>query len=246
LYVAQMEESSIIGGSPPEVTMIVAIFDLDGTLYSGHIAWGIARHHRTHKVKRLQFYTFMAAHLPLYLLQRVGLLSKAFARTRWLRDLGWTVRGWTPQEAAPAFRWIAGQYVQPLLLPDVMARLRDHQTAGHRVILVSGTMAPLLAEIGRLLDVEDTVGTPLVLRAGRYTGTSELPVCQEAHKVSRLEAYLREDGWGDADVLWDQSYAYADSYSDVPLLERVGHPVAVYPDPQLAAHARSKGWGVIG
>jgi HAD superfamily hydrolase (TIGR01490 family) len=222
--------------------MIAAIFDLDGTLYTGHIGRGIARHHRTHRVKRLPLYVYMAAHMPLWWLQRVGLLSEATMRGPWIRHMGWTVRGWTPQEAAPAFTWIAQQYVQPLVRPDVMARLRDHQTAGQRVIIVSGTPAPLLAEIGRQFGVEETVGTPLLLRGGRYSGACELPVCQGPDKASRLEAYLR----GSDDVLWPQSYAYADSYSDVPLLERVGHPVAVYPDAQLAAHAERQGWEIMG
>jgi len=56
--------------------------------------------------------------------------------------------------------------------------VRNHQAADHRVILVSGTLAPLPAEIGRQLGIEETVGTPLVLWAGRYTGACELPVCQ--------------------------------------------------------------------
>lgn len=221
--------------------MIAAIFDLDGTLYTGHIVQGIVRHHRTHRVKRLPLYVFMTTHMALWPLWRLGLLSEAIMRELWTRHVGWTVRGWTPQEAAVAFAWIAEQYVQPLVRPDVMARLRDHQAAGHRVIMVSGTIAPLLAEIGRQLEVEETVGTPLVLRAGRYTGGCELPVCQGPNKVSRLEAYLH----GSDDVLWPQSYAYADSYTDLPLLELVGHPVAVCPDPQLAAHAQSQGWEII-
>ena len=218
--------------------MIAAIFDLDGTLYTGHILTGIARHHRTHRVKRLPLYVFMTTHIALWPLWRSGLMSELKARELWARHMGWTVRGWTSQEAASAFAWIAEQYVQPLVRPDVLARLRDHQAAGHRVILVSGTPAPLLAEIGRQLGVEETVGTPLVLRAGRYTGASELPVCQGPNKVLRLEAYLH----GNDNVPWLQSYAYADSYIDLPLLERVGHPVAVYPDDQLAAHAQSQGW----
>jgi HAD superfamily hydrolase (TIGR01490 family) len=155
--------------------------------------------------------------------------------------MGWTVRGWTPKEAGVAFAWIAEQYVQPLLRPDVMARVREHQAAGHRVIMVSGTLAPLLAAIGRQLGIEETVGTPLLLRAGRYSGVSELPVCQGVNKVSRLEAYL---GKRQA-IRWSQSYAYADSGIDIPLLKRVGHPVAVYPDPQLAAHAQERGWEII-
>ena len=226
--------------------MIAAIFDLDGTLYTGHIARGIARHHRMHRVKRLPLYVYMAIHMPLWLLRRAGLVSDGTVRELWIRNMGWTVRGWTPQEATLAFAWIAEQYVQPLVLSDVMACLRDHQATGHRVILVSGTLAPLLAEIGRQLGVEETVGTPLVLRAGRYTGACEFPVCQGPNKVLRLEAYLRDSDQDSENVLWPQSYAYADSYSDVPLLERVGHPVAVYPDPQLAAYAQSQGWDIMG
>ena len=42
------------------------------------------------------------------------------------------------------------------------------------------------------------------------------------------------------------SYAYADSYTDLPLLEWVGHAVAVYPDDELATHAQSQGWETIG
>jgi HAD superfamily hydrolase (TIGR01490 family) len=222
--------------------MIASIFDLDGTLYTGHIVQGIARHHRVHRVKRLRLLVFMATHVALWPLWRSGLISEAVMRELWTRHLGWTVRGWTLQEAAAAFAWVAEQYVQPLVRPDVMARLRDHQAAGHRVIIVSGTLAPLLAEIGRQLGVEETVGTPLVLRAGRYTGACELPVCQGPNKVLRLEAYLHSSD----SVLWPQSYAYADSFTDLPLLERVGHPVAVYPDSQLAAHARSQGWEIMG
>lgn len=222
--------------------MIAAIFDLDGTLYTGHIVQGIARHHRVHRVKRLRLFVFMATHVALWPLWRSGLISEAVMRELWTRHLGWTVRGWTPQEAAAAFAWITEQYVQLLVRPDVMKRVRDHQAADHRVIIVSGTLAPLLAEIGRQLGVEETVGTPLVLRLGRYTGACELPVCQGQGKVSRLEAYV---GGGDS-ILWPQSHAYADSYTDLPLLERVGHPVAVYPDSQLAAHAQSQGWEIMG
>ncbi len=172
----------------------------------------------------------------------MGIIPEATARGLWARHLGWTVRGWTREEAAVAFAWIAERYVQPLVRPDVKARLREHQAAAHRVILVSGTLAPLLAEIGRQLGVEETVGTPLVLQSGRYTGGCELPICQGTGKVLRLEAHLH----GRRRFPWSQSYAYADSYTDIPLLERVGHPVAVYADEQLAAHARGQGWEIMG
>ena len=222
--------------------MIAAIFDLDGTLYTGHIPRGIAYHHRVHRVKRLFLTFYVAAHAPLWPLWRSGLISETTMRELCARHLGWTVRGWTPQEAATAFAWIAEQYVLPLVHPDVLSRLRDHQAAGHRVIIVSGTPAPLLAEIGRQLGVKETVGTPLVLRSGRYTGACERPVCQGRGKVSRLEAYL---GSNDP-IFWQRCYAYADSYTDLPLLERVDRPVAVYADDQLAVHAQDRKWETIG
>ena len=221
--------------------MITAIFDLDGTLYTGHISRGIVQHHKTHRVKRLHVGFFFCTHMPIWWLQLAGLLSEATMRKLWSRHMGWMVQGWTPQDAAKAFAWIAKEYAEPLMRPDVIAVLRNHQEAGHRVIIVSGTMTPLLEHIGRRLGIDDIVGTPLVLRNGRYSGASELPICQGPNKVTRLEAYL---GGGDQ-VDWSQSYAYADSYTDLPLLERVGHPVAVYPDDKLAAHAREHGWGVI-
>jgi HAD superfamily hydrolase (TIGR01490 family) len=221
--------------------MIGAIFDLDGTLYTGHITLGIAEHHRLHRVKRLRLCAYMAVHLPLSFMSYVGLISPSGSRELWARDLAWTVGGWTTEEARVAFAWICEHYVLPRLRPNVMTRMRGHRSAGHRVFIVSGTFSPLLDEIGRHLGVADTVGTPLVVREGRLTGACELPVCQGQGKVSRLERYLGSDG----SIQWPQSYAYADSLTDLPLLERVGHPVAVHPDRELAAHAQANGWEVI-
>jgi len=220
---------------------IASIFDLDGTLYSGHITLGIALHHRTHRVKRIPLYTYMAAHMPLWGLLKIGLLSEETSREIWARNLGWTVRGWTTKEAEEAFAWISEEYVLPRVHAEMMTRLRDHQAAGHRVILLSGTFTPLLTEIGRRLGIDETVGTTLVLKEGHYTGSSEPPVCQGRFKVTRLEQYLERG----EDILWSESYAYADSYTDLPLLERVGNPVAVYPDQKLAAHAQEHGWAII-
>jgi len=222
--------------------MTFAAFDLDGTLYTGHIIQGIMHHHREHRVRRLPLLVYMATHFALWPLWRLGLMSELQGRQWWIRDMGWTIRGCAVEEAAAAFTWVAEQYVLPRVRPDVMLRLRQHQARGDRVIILSGTLSPLLEAIGRALGVEETVGTPSVLKANRYTGASELPTCQGAGKVTRLQEHLG----GNGDILWQESYAYADSCTDLPLLERVGHPVAVYPDAELAARARSQGWEILG
>ena len=221
--------------------MIAALFDLDGTLYTGHIFRGILQHHRTHRTQRFYLYASMAAQMSLVPAWRLHLASEEDMRSLWLRIMAWTVRGWTVEEANRAFAWIAREYVLPRVRSDVMARLRQHQKSGHRAALVSGTFAPLLAEIGRQLGIEDTVGTPLIVRGGRYTGACESPVCQGEGKWLRVREHLNTDN-----IHWEESYAYADSYVDLSLLAEVGHAVAVYPDSQLASHAQERGWEILG
>jgi HAD superfamily hydrolase (TIGR01490 family) len=220
---------------------IAAVFDLDGTLYTGHIWRGIWQHHQTFCVKRLHVVFYVGSHLLMWPLWRVGLLPDLSVRERWALDMGWTIRGWSAERAQQAFRWIAEKYVRPRERPDLVARLREHQAAGHRVILVSGTQSPLLAEIGRLWDVSETVGTPLVLANGRYNGRSLRPACQGVGKVTRLKEYLEAT----APIDWEASFGYADSYTDIPLLEAMGRPVAVYPDEQLSDRAQAQSWEII-
>jgi len=221
--------------------MILAIFDLDGTLYTGHIGRGIVDHHLTHRTKRFLLFLYLSTHYPLWTLQKAGLISDATGRSLWARDMGWLFRGWTPSEADDASRWVTLHYVIPKLRPNVMVRLKDHQQSGDRVLLLSGTPTPLLAAIGQQLGIKEVVGTPLITRNGRYTGRSERPTCQGINKVLRLEQLLGEDD----SINWPDSWAYADSYSDLPVLDHVGHPVAVYPDDELATYAKEHGWEII-
>ena len=221
--------------------MIIAVFDLDGTLYTGHIGRGIAENHQTHRTKRFLLYLYLSTHYPLWFLQKTGLVSDETGRSIWARDMGWLVRGWRPEEASAAFQWITVHYVIPRLRPDVIARLKSHQQSGHRLLLLSGTPTPLLTTIGHHLGIDEAVGTPLRIRNGRYTGGSEPPVCQGMNKVFRLERYLEET----EKIHWTESWAYADSYSDLPVLQRVGNPVAVYPDDPLASRAKELGWEII-
>ncbi len=221
---------------------IAAVFDLDGTLYTGHIAKAYGVHHRTQRVKRLQHLAYLAVHIPIWWLVKTGLASELAMRRIWAQNMGWMVCGWRPEEADKAFIWIAENYVRPLVKQDVLARAHAHRDQGHRTILVSGTSTPLLEAIARELGIDEAVGTPLVVKRGRYNGASERPVCQGPGKVARLEYHIGPDSGID----WEQSYAYADSILDLPMLEKVGTPVAVYPDDPLRRHARLHGWEIFG
>lgn len=221
--------------------MITAVFDLDGTLYTGSVIKGIAKHHLHFRVKLPIMASYYIIHTTMWRLMQMGLLPEQSTRERVAADMGWTVRGWTEERALVAFDWIAENYVHPKLRPDVFARLKEHRDAGHRIILVSGTCNPLLARIGHHLGIEETVGTSLKMRNGRYTGGSIPPACQGPNKVLKLEHHLQAT----ATISWNDSYAYADSETDIPLLKRFGHPVATYPDVGLSRYAQTHSWEML-
>jgi phosphoserine phosphatase len=76
----------------------------------------------------------------------------------------------------------------------------------------------------------------------RYTGRSSGPSCIGDNKVSLTQAYLKHHG---IKIDYDTSYAYADSISDLHLLEMVGNPVATYPDEQLRTLAQERNWQIF-
>lgn len=220
-----------------------AIFDLDGTLFTGHVWRGFSRYMRWRRRNRRWLYAFMATHMPLGFLYQWHLMDGGEMRLIWSRHMAWMLRGMSVTEGARVFTWVAEEYVMPLLRPDVVALLREHQAQGERAILLSGAPQPLLEIIGERLGIEVAIGTQPEQRDGRYTGRMLEPICQGEGKAARLRAYLAGDG---SDVDAGACSAYADSIFDLPVLEMVGHPVAVYPDEELAAAAVQQGWPIHG
>ena len=220
-----------------------AIFDLDGTLFSGHIWQAVAQHHNSRQVNRRWLYVYMATHLPLWYLQKLHLTSGERARYIWARNMSWLLRGLEQAQAEEMFAWITDETIIPSLRMDVIEQLRRHQTEGHRVILLSGAYQGLLSVVGQRLGVRETLGTRLLMRNGRYRGSALAPVCQGRGKLDRLQTYLSERG---KTIDLAASYAYADSLTDQYVLASVGHPIAAYPDQELAELARRQGWTILG
>jgi HAD superfamily hydrolase (TIGR01490 family) len=223
--------------------MIAALFDLDGTLYTGHIWQDLVRHHwaaRRHRRWVAAYLTWNMAPLPLY---RLGLMSRTTYFQIWGETMGWLLRGWPLAEAQALFEKLAEEQILPNVRSDVLDRLYQHRDQGHLVALVSGTFAPFLDVIAHRMGVQHAIGTPLEVRDGHYTGRIVPPLCQSEGKPQRAQAYLADQN---VDIDWTASYAYADRDTDIPLLSLVGQPVAVYPDEMLLAHALSEDWPVIG
>ena len=96
-----------------------------------------------------------------------------------------------------------------------------------------------MTPLAELLGVPDLLCTELEVVDGRLTGRHIAPACAGAGKVVYAERYAAEHG-----VDLGRSYFYTDSYSDLPMLERVGCPRVVNPDPRLRRRARARGWEI--
>ena len=221
--------------------MPVALFDVDGTLTTAHTWKALMVGFARHGLKRGTHRAFLAVHYPIYMLHKLGLVPQETFRRRWAGDLAWYFRGLTPADLQPVLD-AAVAFLERHWRAIGVARLRAHQAQGDPVVLVSAAPEPLLRRVGQVLGTPHVVGTRMALHAGRYTGRAVPPVCIGRHKAARARAYAQEQGW---QVDWGAAYAYADAISDLDLLSLVGHPVAVAPDPKLAAVARRRGWEVL-
>jgi HAD superfamily hydrolase (TIGR01490 family) len=222
---------------------VAAFIDLDGTLYDGYLWQALFRHHKQFCFKRAALYTFIAFHLPLWLLYRGGLLSKGFFYRTHAANLAWLVRGASVERADTIWKWVIDNEILPRLRPEMQVAIEDHQNQGHRVILMSGSFAPLLDELAIRLGVERAIATPLAVKNGHYTGKVIPPLNIGQGKVERLKQFLAGSG---KEIDLATSYFYTDAIVDAPALKMFGYPVAVYPDPELTSLATARGWPVIG
>jgi len=130
--------------------------------------------------------------------------------------------------------------IEPLRLPRAEALIAEHKARGDVVAIITSTNRFITAPIASLLGVEHLLATELELADGRYTGAVLGSPCYQAGKIIHLEKWLQDR----PDSL-QGSYFYSDSHNDLPLLERVDHPVAVDPDPILEEAARARGWPIM-
>lgn len=134
------------------------------------------------------------------------------------------------------------------VLPKLVARVRPearklvamHHEAGRDTWIVSAAPHAIVEPLARSLGMTGAMGTKGEVVDGHYTGRLDGPFVYGRGKVEAIEKLA-----SDREYDLERSYAYSDSISDLPMMEAVGHPVAVNPDSQLDAVAHERGWPVV-
>jgi HAD superfamily hydrolase (TIGR01490 family) len=133
--------------------------------------------------------------------------------------------------------------IRPMIGPPARRLVARHLDAGSLCAIVTATNSFVTGPIAREFGVAHLIATEPEARGGAYTGKVTGIPAFRAGKVARLEQWL--GGLGRPLESFSGSWFYSDSHNDLPLLERVKHPVAVDPDETLRGLATARGWPII-
>jgi HAD superfamily hydrolase (TIGR01490 family) len=139
------------------------------------------------------------------------------------------------------------KFMQQVIRPMMMQKAQDlvdrHKAQGDLCLVITATNSFVTKPIAEAYGIEHLIGTEPEMVNGEYTGgVTGVPSFQQG-KVTRINEWLEAHGQQLSD--FDVSYFYSDSHNDLPLMKLVTHPVAVDPDPTLAAYATQQAWPQI-
>jgi HAD superfamily hydrolase (TIGR01490 family) len=158
---------------------------------------------------------------------------------RMRRDVARTVAGWDADRVRAVIEEDLVDLIDPLVYDEAAALIESHHADGRAVVIVSSSGEEIVRPIGELIGADHVVASRSVIEDGRYTGKVEF-YAYGPHKAEAMRTLAAEHGWDLA-----ASYAYTDSFTDLPMLEAVGHPHAVNPDRSLRREAVARGWPVL-
>ncbi len=218
--------------SPP--VSIAAFFDMDHTVLSGSSGKLYFRYAIREGRIRPRQWPGLLYHIGRYLLGAVDfphLIAKVLVQTAGVDE----AEVWRTNAAF--FDAVLKQHITG----KARERIAWHRSQGHRPVLVSAATMYVVRPVAEELGLGDAfLATRLAVVSGRLTGALDGQPCYGAGKATLAQAYAAAH---DIDIR--QSFFYSDSYSDMPLLEAVGHPIAVNPDRRLAQAAKRRGWPAL-
>ncbi|NHC44188.1 HAD family hydrolase [Motilibacter aurantiacus] len=224
------------GGDAAAAATAAAFFDLDGTVLQGaslfHLARGLHARGFFDGRDLLRF----ARRQAMFRLR--GVEDPAAVREARETALEF-IRGRRVDELAALGEEVFETVIREKVWPGTRALARGHLDDGQRVWLVTASPAEIATTIAGRLGMTGALGTVAESVDGVYTGRLAGEILHGDAKAEAVRALAAREGLQLADCA-----AYSDSANDVPLLEIVGHPCAVNPDPRLRLHARRHGWPV--
>jgi HAD superfamily hydrolase (TIGR01490 family) len=227
-------EGVATAGAPPSGRG-AAFFDLDRTLMAGASAYHFGRAlHKAGRTTRRQLARDGVEQL------RFRLQGATDAAVNALLDrVREQIGGWRVEDLMRLTPDVLAG-ILPRIYPQMMDVVRWHQDEGRPCLIATAASQNLVDILAEVLQMDGAVGTRWEVRDGVITGELDGPFAYGEGKARAVRRVAAEQG-----IDLSASWAYTDSASDLPMLEAVGHPVAVNPDAPLAEIARREGWEVL-
>ncbi len=216
--------------------MRAAFFDLDKTVIAkaSIAAFGRSFYQGGLINRRLVVRAVVSQIVYLHL----GASEQKLARVR--ESMLTLTKGWDREQIKEIVREALEETVEPIIYAEALDLIEAHRAAGHKVYLVSASPEEIVQPLADHLGVDGAIASRAVVdEEGRYAGEMEF-YAYGPFKAEAMEALAVAEG-----LDLSESSAYSDSYTDLPMLEAVGHPVAVNPDRVLAKVAREREWEVM-
>jgi HAD superfamily hydrolase (TIGR01490 family) len=149
------------------------------------------------------------------------------------------MRGRSEREFAERCRrWVEDE-VLPLVVPGALRQIERHRAEGHVLAVLSSSPTYVTRPLAEMLGISEVLSTTFEVADDLFTGRLVGPACVGAGKIHWAESLGARH-----DLDFKQSFFYTDSYTDMPMLERVGNQIVVNPDPRLRHAAKKRGWPV--
>ena len=222
-------------GSVTQQTPTAAFFDLDKTILVKSSSFAFAR--------------------PFYkegLIGRSDVIRSVYAQFMFhtsgadhdqmesMRDyMSKLVTGWEVEKVQQIVAETLDEIIDPMVYQEALDLMADHRAAGRDIVIISSSGTDVVEPIGARLGADLAIGTQVAIEDGRYTGEIVYYAYGEG-KAEAMRALASERGYD-----LDECFAYSDSFTDLPMLDAVGHPVAVNPDAALRAVAIERDWPVV-
>ena len=214
--------------------MEAAFFDLDKTIISKSSSLALSRPmYRAGMVTRGQLVRGAYAQLVYAL---VGADERKMDRLK--EGLLQLTKGWDRAEVERLVRDVIIDAIDPYVYQEALDLMALHLSEGRAVYIVSSSPEEVVRPLARHFGVAGVLATRARIVDGLYTGELEF-YCAGEGKAEAVRSLAERVG-----VDLEHSYAYSDSIADLPMLEAVGHPVAVNPDKELRKQAEEREWDI--
>lgn len=217
---------------------IVAFFDLDRTLIAGYSIVGIARERIRHGFSRGNIRESATLMSDLIREQRSlekGLKGPGYHRL--VKRLSRSLRGISEETLTRLGQDAYENTLARSLYSEAVALVEAHRAAGHQLVIVTAATRYQVDPIAKVLGIDEVCCTGLEVKDGKFTGGTLAPLCYGEGKTMSAQRVCKRIG-----ASLQQSWFYSDSIDDLPLLRKVGKPVAVNASHKLAEYAKEKNW----